>query len=335
MEKIPLEVRTEGLYCTAGNFYIDAYQPVETCVVTHAHGDHAYRGHQRYIVTEDTADLLEYRLGKDLPFLRLPYNQPLKLDQCWISLHPAGHILGSAQVRIETKEGVFVVSGDYKRAHDSTCLPFEVIPCDLFITENTFGLPLFKWEDSEVTAEKIAAWWNSNKIFDRPSVLFCYALGKAQRILSLLKSHTNQPIYLHGAIQPLTEIYFRKGVPMAPFLPVSSKPKEESFSKDLILAPPSAAGTPWLKRFPHFRTAAASGWMQVRGTRKRKGMDAGFVLSDHADWGSLLETIEATGAKTVLMTHGYSTPLSRYLREKQGIEAYELRGLEIRESEEE
>lgn len=326
--KIPFEVKTEGLYCSAGDFYIDAWRSVPLCVVTHGHGDHARYGHKHYLAANDSLEILKHRLGKNLPIQTLSYGEKIKVKNCWVSLHPAGHILGSAQVRIETKEGVFVISGDYKRVPDSTCEPFEVVECDLFVTESTFALPVYHWQKNEVIGKEIYDWWQDNAKEDHPSVLFCYALGKAQRVLSILSALTDRTVYLHGAIFPLSQIYERKGINMVAFQAVSDQDKSKSFSKDLILAPPSAAGSPWLRRFPSFRTASASGWMQIRGMKKRKGMDRGFVLSDHADWDGLIRTISETKAKQVLTTHGSGEVLARYLKEQQGLDAFELKGLE-------
>lgn len=325
---IPLEVKPEGLYCTAGDFYIDPWYPVSKCVVTHGHGDHARWGNEHYIAAKDSEEILKQRIGPSIPLQTLSYHEKIKLKNAWVSLHPAGHILGSAQVRIETSTGVYVISGDYKRAPDPTCLPFEVLECDLFVTESTFALPIYQWEDNEKIARQIYEWWQENAANDHPSVLFCYALGKAQRILSLLQELATRPIYLHGAILPFAEIYKNHGASLAPFAAVMERDKSLPFSKELILAPPSAAGTPWLKRFPGFRTALASGWMQIRGARRRNGMDRGFVLSDHADWDNLIKTIKETKATKVLTTHGSALVLAKFLQEDCKIDAQELKGLE-------
>lgn len=328
---IPFEARPEGLYFKEGDFFIDANAPVPICLVTHAHGDHARYGHQRYVATPETVSILRYRLGPHIPATGVPYGEIFQLGKAWVSFHPAGHIYGSAQIRIETPKGVYVVSGDYKRAPDGTCLPFEIIECDLFVTESTFALPIYHWEDNQRLGEEIFNWWRENQAEKHPSLLFCYALGKAQRILSLLNEWTEEKVYLHGAIYPISKIYEQQGIKMSPFEAVSNAEKGHSFAEDLILAPPSAAGSPWLKRFPSFRTASASGWMQVRGMRRRSGLDRGFVLSDHADWDDLLKTIDATKAKVVLTAHGSSDVLARYLREMRGLEAWELKGLESTE----
>ncbi|WP_042280753.1 ligase-associated DNA damage response exonuclease [Candidatus Protochlamydia sp. R18] len=326
--EIPLKVIKQGLYCPDGDFFIDAWQPVSRCIITHAHGDHAYAGHGHYIATDETIKILRKRIGGEFKSEALTYNQKIKLGNTWVSLHPAGHILGSAQVRIETPGCVTVISGDYKRAKDETCLPFEVVECDIFVTESTFALPIYQWPHSHTIAKQIKEWWFENAAHDCPSILFCYSLGKAQRVLSMLADQENF-VYLHGAICSLSKIYAEMGIKMARFKPVSEGEKGMKFSKELILAPPSAAGTPWLKRFPSYRTALASGWMQVRGTRRRHALDRGFILSDHADWKALIETISQTQAKIVLTTHGNASTLAQYLRETQNLDARELKGLDV------
>lgn len=332
--EIPLKVMEQGLFSTSGNFFIDAWIPTPICIITHAHGDHAYPGHDLYIGTPETIKIIQHRLGKDFPCRSIEYNQKIKLGNCWVSLHPAGHILGSSQIRIEDSKSVTVISGDYKRALDPTCRPFEIIECDIFVTESTFALPIYKWPKNEIIEKQIYNWWQENIEKGHPSVLFCYALGKAQRIMSMLNKLSKETIYLHGAIYPLCQLYRELGIEMIDFAPVSEKTKNEDFKKALILAPTSAIGTPWMKRFPSCKTAFASGWMEVRGTRRRKALDRGFVLSDHADWDELIKTIEQTKAKIVLTTHGNSAILARYLQEEKGIDARELKGLEANLQEE-
>lgn len=323
---VSLKVREEGLYCPIGDFWIDAWGPSRTCVVTHAHGDHAYAGHSLYIGTPETIRIIRQRLGQDIPCQILEYHQKIKLGDCWVSLHPAGHILGSSQVRIEGNN-VTVISGDYKRIPDSTCQPFEVVECDVFVTESTFGLPIYKWAENAVVEQQIYDWWQENASEGHPSILFCYALGKAQRILSMLAKREKK-IYLHGAIHAVSKVYEEMGVELAPFGYVSESAKGTSFKEDLILAPPSAMRSLWMKRFLLCRTGFASGWMEVRGNRRREALDRGFVLSDHADWNDLIRTIAETKAKTILTMHGSSAILAKYLREVKGIDARELRGLE-------
>lgn len=331
---IPLKVTDRGLYCKTGDFYIDAWKPVPVCVVTHGHGDHAYFGHDLYIASPETVKIMQHRLGKDTPCQVLEYGKKIKLGNAWVSLHPAGHILGSSQVRIEDSKSVTVISGDYKRGEDPTCRSFEVVECDIFVTESTFALPIYQWPKNELIENQIYAWWQENAEKGHPSILFCYALGKAQRVMHMLGNKTDKTIHLHGAIYSLSELYKEMGVQMIPFTRVSESAKGTSFSQDLIIAPPSAIGTSWMKRFPSFRTAFASGWMEVRGTRRRKALDRGFVLSDHADWEGLIKTVEQTKAKIVLTTHGSSAILAQYLKEEKGIDARELKGLEANFEEE-
>jgi putative mRNA 3-end processing factor len=220
---------------------------------------------------------------------------------------------------------VWVVSGDYKRGDDPTCATFEVVPCDVFITEATFGLPIYNWSTGEETGRQIYEWWQSD--LDRPSLLFCYAFGKAQRVLGELAKFTDQPVYVHGAVHVLTEIYRQLGVPMVPTIPASEMPRSYKFNGELVLAPPSAHRSSWMKRFSHPQTAFASGWMAVRGARRRRGYERGFVLSDHADWQGLVNTVLQTGAKTVYVTHGQTDVLSRYLSEIHGLNALPLKTL--------
>lgn len=289
-------------------------------------------GHGRYIASDKSRELLQHRLGNQCSIQTYPYQQTFRLNDCVVSLHSAGHILGSSQIRIETDNSICVVSGDYKREKDPTCDPFELVKCETFVTESTFALPIYKWESSEVTVKKIFNWWMENRSRGFSSVLYCYALGKAQRVMSLLATLTDEPIYLHGAILPIAEIYVKSGIRLIPFLPVSSL-KDSSFVGQLIIAPPLAYGTPWLKRFYPYKSAFASGWMQVRGVRKQRKVDQGFVLSDHVDWTDLLKTIKETEATNVLTTHGNASVLSKYLNEI-GIHSASLKGTEIFDEEE-
>lgn len=326
--RLPIEVTSQGIYCSLGEFYIDAREPVACNIITHAHADHAYSGHNHSIASIDSKELLEHRLWQT-PVQTVAYGEKFKLGKTWVSLHPAGHILGSSLVRIETDSSVTVISGDYKRAFDPTCKAFEVIECDFFITETTFGLPIYQWQDSMQTAKEIYDWWQENSRENHTSIIFCYSLGKTQRLLALLAGFTDRTIYLHGAMMALTDIYKAKGIHLASYRPVSEKERKDPLSHELVLAPPSAAGSPWMKRFKEYRTAIASGWMQVRGTRKRKSVDRGFVLSDHADWPGLIQTAEETKATTIYTTHGNGFALAKYLTEVKGVESYELAGLHM------
>lgn len=308
-----LELRPNGIYCPPGDFYIDPWRPVENAVVTHAHSDHALPGHGHYIAATPGAALMRRRLG-DISLETLDYGRPNLQRDVRISLHPAGHVLGSAQVKLEYKGQVWVFSGDYKRQFDPTCQAFEPQRCDVFITESTFGLPLYRW--AETVLEDINSWWRANAEAGRPSVLFVYALGKAQRILAGIDASIG-PLVCHGAVEVINEIYRSSGVSLPPTRTVKDG---DDFSTALVLAPPSVQSTTWLRRFRGYSDAYASGWMRLRGARRRRGVDHGFALSDHADWPALLKTIEETQARRVIVTHGYAAILARYLQEK-GLDA--------------
>lgn len=316
----PLVTVTEnGLYCPPGGFHIDPWRPVETAVITHAHGDHLRHGSRKYWLAAPGVAIARHRLGIDYHPDALEYGERLQLGATTISLHPAGHILGSAQLRIEHEGQVWVVSGDYKRQPDPTCAPFEPQPCDVFISEATFALPIYQWQPTAQVIEEIFQWWRANRERGLASVLFCYALGKAQRVLAELRAFTDEPVYLHGAVGTLTDVYRRRGVEMLSTSSATGDRKTD-YRGALIIAPPSAAGTPWMRRFGDHSSGFCSGWMRVRGNRRRRGYDRGFVLSDHVDWPGLIDTCKATGARKILLTHGYSDALARYLNE-QGIAA--------------
>jgi putative mRNA 3-end processing factor len=317
-----ITVRPAGLYCELGNFYIDPWQPVATALITHAHSDHARPGSTQYLATAQSEGVLRKRLGEDIDLRGVKYGQPLKLGKTWVSFHPAGHVLGSAQIRVEYRDQVWVVSGDYKRCADPSCAPFEVVPCDTFITEATFGLPIYRWEPGATVARQIYDWWQGDG--ERPSLLFCYAFGKAQRILSELALLCDRPVYVHGAIEALNQVYRDQGVTMLPTIPTSEMPRDYPYTGDLVLSPPSGHRSSWMKRFKQPQTAFASGWMAVRGARRRRGYERGFVLSDHTDWPGLIQTVQQTGAKTVYVTHGQSDTVARYLREVLHLEALPL-----------
>ncbi len=308
-------LRPEGLYCPLGGFYIDPWRPVERAVITHAHGDHARRGSRHYHAALSGVGLLRRRLGPDALVEGHEFGEPLTFGETTVSFHPAGHVLGSAQIRIEAAGTVCAVSGDYKRDPDPSCEAFEVVPCDVFITEATFALPIYRWDPVDQVIEALLGWWHANAAAGRASVLFCYAVGKAQRVLAEIGRRGGRTVFVHGAIDALLDAYRDEGITFAQTVPVGARRKGKSFAGELIIAPPSAFGSPWLRRFGDASTGFASGWMRVRRHRRRRGFDRGFVLSDHVDWPALLRTIEQTGAKRVLATHGYSDSLARYLRE--------------------
>lgn len=315
-----LRIDDRGLFCEAGGFHIDPWKPVERAVISHGHGDHARPGSRRYLAPAPSLPILERRLGSGARIETAAFGETVRVRDVTVSFHPAGHILGSAQVRVERGGEVWVFSGDYKRAADPSCEPFEPVRCHTFITEATFGLPIYVWDDTPVVAREILEWWEGNRAADRTSVLFCYALGKAQRILAELARLTGRPVWVHGAIETLTRCYRQAGIAMLPTRRLGDTVRGQPFAGGLVLAPPAAGGSLWMRRFGRAATGFASGWMRLRETRRRRGCDRGFVISDHADWPDLLRTIADTGASRVLTTHGYAGPLARYLRE-QGLDA--------------
>lgn len=323
-----LQLRPEGIYCPAGDFYLDPWRPVARAVLTHGHADHSRTGHGQYYLAETGLGIARHRLGEQ-NFSPYPFAQSFAIGAVQVSFHSAGHILGSAQVRVEHQGEVWVLSGDYKRAADPTCAAFEVVPCDVFISEATFALPIYRWPDTQQVMAEILSWWQECAAQGVTAVLACYALGKAQRILAELAAMSDTAVsggsvYLHGAMVPLVQIYRAAGIALLPTEAVSEQSKQHDFAGALVLAPPSALGTPWMQRFQKVSTGFASGWMQVRGQRRRQNHDRGFVLSDHADWPGLLASIQGSGAKRVLITHGQSDALVRLLNER-GIAAEALR----------
>jgi putative mRNA 3-end processing factor len=320
--------RPEGLYCPAGDFHIDPWQPVARAVITHAHADHAAAGHAHYLSSLEGEPIVRARLG-DVSLQALGYGERLRIGEATLSLHPAGHIRGSAQVRIEVGGQVWVVSGDYKLEPDPTCSAFEPLRCHTFVTESTFGLPIYRWQPAEQLLSEIFEWWQHNAAAGRASLVYCYALGKAQRILAGLSATIGDgaapgPFLTHGAIGSLDAVYRAAGVTLPDTEHATGFSDRTLISRALVLAPPSASGTTWPRRFGDHASAFASGWMRVRGARRQRGVERGFVLSDHADWPGLLQAIAATGAEQVLVTHGLVEPLVRYLAE-QGLRSAALR----------
>ena len=307
---------TAGLYCAAGDFHIDPWGPADRALITHAHGDHARGGSRAYLCARAGVAPLARRLGDEAPIESLEYGETRTIGGVKVSFHPAGHVLGSAQIRLESRDGVWVVSGDYKRAADPTCTPFEPVRCDTYVTESTFGLPIYRWDSTESVITDAIAWWNDNGDAGRTSVLFCYTLGKAQRMLAELAARTDRPVLIHGMMLGMIDVYRQAGVPMLPTTVATERPRGASFAGELVLAPLSARGTPWMRRLGDHSDAFASGLMRVRGVRRQRGFDRGFVLSDHADWPALLDTVAETGASRILATHGHAEPFARHLRDR-------------------
>jgi len=314
--------RPEGLYCPPGDFYIDPWRPVDRAVITHAHGDHARAGNAHYLAAAPSEGVLRSRLG-EITLQTLRYGETIEHHGVRLSLHPAGHVLGSAQVRLEHGGQVWVASGDYFVSGpgdlNTTCDPFEAVRCDCFITESTFGLPIYRWCPQREVFDDINNWWRSNVEAGRASLLMGYSFGKAQRILAGVDASIG-PIIVHGAVEPLNRAYRAAGVPLPPTLNVMQIGDKSLIKRALVVAPPSVHGSAWARRFGDASDAFASGWMQLRGARRRRAVDRGFVLSDHADWPGLQRAIAATGAERVIVTHGYEAVMVRWLQQ-QGLQA--------------
>ena len=317
-----LERNPNGLYCAAGDFYVDPWNPVDRAVITHAHADHLVAGAKAYLCVRACETLLRARLGNDVAIESVEYGHAIERNAVRLAFHPAGHILGSAQVRIEYRGERCVVSGDYKLAADPTCAAFEPVRCQTFVTESTFGLPIFRWPEAGEVLGEIDQWWRGNQQAGKASVLFTYPLGKAQRVLAGIDFSIG-PIYTHGSVEQFNRIYRESGVALPPTAYARSAPAKTDWSRALILAPPMPKTAPWLRRFGDFSTGLASGWVRIRGTRRRQSIDRGFVLSDHADWPALLTAIRASEAQSVWVTHGYRAPLARWLTEN-GIDAHAI-----------
>jgi putative mRNA 3-end processing factor len=311
---MPLLTLTQrGLYCEPGDFYVDPWEPVDRAVITHAHGDHATWGSRAYLTSSAGVGVLRARMEPGASIRGIDYGESLSLNDTMVSLHPAGHILGSSQVRIEHRGEVWVVSGDYKTDPDPTCTPFEAVRCHTFVTESTFGLPIYRWPAQTDVFQEINAWWRGNVANGKTSLLFGYTLGKAQRLLAGLDPSIG-PILTHGAVERMTRAYRDAGVALPATRYAGTATDRADSSGAIVLAPPHAGGSVWARRFGSHSTGFASGWMVVRGARRRQSLDRGFALSDHVDWPSLLAAIEATGAGEVWVTHGFTGPVVRWLQ---------------------
>ena len=319
--------RPEGLYCPAGDFHIDPWRPVARAVITHAHADHARRGHGAYLASAPGAGVLRARLG-DITLQPLAYGETVDVGGVRVSLHPAGHVLGSAQVRLEHRGQVWVASGDYFSSghtgdHNATCAPFEPVRCHCFITESTFGLPVYRWRPQHEVLAQVDDWWRANAEAGRSSLLLAYSFGKAQRLLAGVDASIG-PIVVHDSVEAVNAAYRAEGVALPPTLRLAEVKDKAAFRRALVVAPPGAAGGAWARALGEGGDAFASGWMQLRGARRRQGVDRGFVLSDHADWPGLQAAIAATGAARVIVTHGYEAVMVRWLQQ-QGLQAGSFR----------
>lgn len=319
MARTPVLTFTEnGIYCPRGDFYVDPWKPVDRALITHGHADHARSGMSRYLATETAAPVMRHRLG-DIDLQTVSYGEAISIGDARISFHPAGHVPGSAQIRVEVDGEVWVVSGDYKVVDDGVSEPFEPVTCHAFITECTFGLPVFKWDTPDVVAANVNAWWMQNKTEGRFSVCGAYALGKAQRILAQLDADIG-PILTHGAIENTNEVLRAQGIDLPKTIRVTPELNVKDHPGAFVLATPSALGTTWMNRFRGASSAFASGWMALRGVRRRRSADRGFVMSDHADWEGLNAAIKESGAERIFVTHGYTSVFRRWL-EEQGYDA--------------
>lgn len=317
-----LSLTNKGLYCALGDFFIDPWEEVDTAIITHGHGDHARPGMKHYLCVREN----EFILTKRIPEARITtysYGEAFHMGEVDVSFHPAGHILGSSQIRIQYQDEIWVFTGDFKREVDPTCLPFEVVPCDVFISEATFSIPVYRWPSFDHEINEIYSWWMKNKEEGNNSVLLCYALGKAQRIIAGLRKLTDETIWVHGTIDEMNKSYAKSGLSWENVKKVPLE-SNEKFHGAFIMCPPSAQGSSWSKRLSPQKVAFASGWMRLRGNRRRKGYERGFVISDHADWPSLIKTVKDTGCSKVYFTHGQTDVIVKYLNE-QGINAYDLK----------
>jgi len=304
-----------GLYCEQGGFYIDPSRSVDRAIITHAHADHARRGSKHYLCTTESEALLRVRLGKKCPLETLPYGKSVDMGGVRVSLHPAGHILGSAQVRVEYQGEVWVVSGDYKTQKDPTCTPFEPQACHTFISECTFGMPIYRWPSPDHEWQRMQAWWQRNREAGITSVIHAYSLGKAQRVLHSLRS-SKHPILIHPSIQDLLPAYESQGVSFPKTETLHPESIQAAKRQALIVTPSAAALEECLGEADTWEANDVSGWAQMRSFRRKRGLPGGFVISDHADWDGLNKTIEATGASRVYLTHGDGAMLEQWWQKK-------------------
>ena len=304
----------KGLYCPVGDFYIDPWKPVPKALITHGHSDHSRWGHGHYLATETSVPIIRHRLG-DISIHGVAYGEVIRINGVKVSFHPAGHIIGSAQIRVEYRGKIWVVSGDYKPEPDDISETFELVRCDHFITESTFGLPVFNWKNQQDIFSDMKSWWQNNQQAGKTSLICAYSLGKAQRIIQGLGGDIPGRIFTHGAVENMNEVLRNAGIPLRETTRITRETKKEELLGQLIITPPSAIGSPWMKKFKNPVVAMASGWMAMRGARRRRAADKGFILSDHADWNGLNNVIKATGAENIYVTHGYTEIFSQWLNE--------------------
>lgn len=315
-----------GIYCKQANVYIDPWKPVDKAIITHAHSDHARWGMKHYLAVHNAIPVLRYRLGQDISIQGVDYGEMFEMNGVRISLHPAGHIWGSAQVRLEYKGEIWVVSGDYKLQNDHISTPFELVPCHHFITESTFGLPIYNFPETDIVHDDINTWWRQNKEEGKNSVILAYALGKAQRVINKLDVSIGD-IYTHGAVDNINKLYAQQIGQLPPAKRIDASVNTKDLQGAMIIAPPSADNTPWLKKLSPYKLGICSGWMQLRGARRRRGADRGFIMSDHCDWAQLNTAVKATCAENIYVTHGYKSIYAKWLQTEYGLNATEVETL--------
>ncbi len=320
----------KGIYCAQAGIYIDPWQPVDKAIITHAHSDHARIGMGSYLAHHLSVPVMKFRLGADINIQGTGYGEIIEINGVKISLHPAGHIWGSAQVRLEYKGEVWLVSGDYKLQDDGISTPFEPVKCNSFITESTFGLPIYNFPAPQLVHDDINNWWRQNKEEGKNSVLLAYALGKAQRVINKLDPAIGN-IFTHGAVDNVNALYTATGATLPNTRRITHETDRKEIQGAMIIAPPSASNTSWLRKLEPYRLGVCSGWMQLRGTRRRQGADRGFVLSDHADWEQLNTAIKDTAAENVYVTHGYKALYAKWLKEEYHLNATEVETLYVGE----
>ena len=313
MSKPLLVFNERGLYCERADVYLDAWRPVKKCLVTHGHSDHARFGHESYLTHHQNIPIIKHRLG-NINVQGVSWGEKTNINGVEFTFFPAGHVIGSSQIRVAYKGEVWVFTGDYKLQDDGVCEPWIPVKCHILITECTFGLPAFNWRPQQEVMNDLSAWWKENSAEGKTSVVFAYSLGKAQRILKHLDESIGR-IYSHGAIEKLTEVLRATHVFPATNL-VTKEIDKKNFPGSMVLAPPSAHGSSWMRKFVPFETASVSGWMAFRGARRRRAVDRGFVLSDHCDWQELLRAVKESAAERIICTHGYTDIFSRYLRSR-------------------
>lgn len=318
-----LEFTDKGICCPRAGVYLDPWKPVPRALITHGHSDHARWGSESYLCTEAAAPVIRHRLQLTDNLQTIRFGETLNINGVNFSFHPAGHIPGSAQIRVEHEGEVWVFSGDYKLEHDNLAEPFEPVKCHAFITESTFGLPVYQWKKQESVFAEINSWWRTNQSNGKVSIIAGYTLGKSQRILRNVDPSIGK-IFVHGAVDAINQVLINQGIALPQTFRVTPETTRKDYEGALVICPPSATGSPWMNRFAPYSVGIASGWMKLRGPRRRRGADRGFVLSDHADWNDLNTAVKATEAETVFVTHGYTEIFAQWLTER-GLDAKEVK----------